>query len=143
MGITSCGRATVPASIGTFYPPKAPALVPRDNGSSARLKSHMPITSVGIPIRRYTGDRRSPKPFGRITQDTRVILASFFDPICGDDHPCISRYARLVMNDGAEPPTVAASGPLLSACTYQPAHRSSWLGAAMTKDGHVKTPPAF
>jgi len=42
-------------------------------------------------IRRYTGDRRSPKPFGRITQDTRVILASFFDPICGDDHPCISR----------------------------------------------------
>ena len=43
------------------------------------------------PSRRYTGDRRSPKPFGRITQDTRVILASFFDPICGDDHPCISR----------------------------------------------------
>src|SRR5690349_17531633 len=29
------------------------------------------------PTRRYTGDRRSPKPFGRITQDTRVILASF------------------------------------------------------------------
>jgi hypothetical protein len=28
-------------------------------------------------IRRYTGDRRSPKPFGRITQDTRVILARF------------------------------------------------------------------
>src|SRR5689334_14786061 len=27
--------------------------------------------------RRYTGDRRSPKPFGRITQDTRVILARF------------------------------------------------------------------
>jgi hypothetical protein len=40
------------------------------------------------------GDRRSPKPFGRITQDTRVILARFFDPICGDDHPCISRSAR-------------------------------------------------
>ena len=46
-------------------------------------------------IRRYTGDRRSPKPFGRITQDTRVILASFFDPICGDDHPCISRSVSL------------------------------------------------
>ena len=44
--------------------------------------------------RRYTGDRRTPKPFGRITQDTRVILAKFFDPICGDDHPCISRSAR-------------------------------------------------
>jgi hypothetical protein len=41
------------------------------------------------------GDRRSPKPFGRITQDTRVILARFFDPICGDDHPCISRSACL------------------------------------------------
>jgi hypothetical protein len=46
---------------------------------------------VDIHTRRYTGDRRSPKPFGRITTDTRVILASFFDPICGDDHPCISR----------------------------------------------------
>jgi mannosyltransferase len=32
--------------------PRAPALVPRDNGYSARLKSHMPIISVGIPIRR-------------------------------------------------------------------------------------------
>src|SRR5215471_12047659 len=57
MGITSCGRATVgarlPASIGTFYPPRAPTLVPRDNGYSACLKSHMPITSVGMPIRRY------------------------------------------------------------------------------------------
>jgi len=37
----------------------------------------MATRKVGIPIRRYTGDRRSPKPFGRITQDTRVILASF------------------------------------------------------------------
>jgi hypothetical protein len=27
------------------------------------------------PDRRYTGDRRSPKPFGRITPDTRVIFA--------------------------------------------------------------------
>ena len=35
--------------------------------------SHRPAA----PNRRYTGDRRSPKPFGRITQDTRVILASF------------------------------------------------------------------
>jgi hypothetical protein len=44
--------AHLPASIGTFYPPRAPALVPRDNRYSARLKSYMPITSVGIPIRR-------------------------------------------------------------------------------------------
>jgi hypothetical protein len=36
---------------------------------------HMSIASVGISNRRYTGDRRSPKPSGRITQDTRVILA--------------------------------------------------------------------
>jgi len=42
-------------------------------------------------IRRYTGDRRSPKPFGRITLDTRVIIANFFEAICGDDHPCITR----------------------------------------------------
>jgi hypothetical protein len=34
---------------------------------------------------------RSPKPFGRITLDIRVILASFFGPICGDDHPYITR----------------------------------------------------
>jgi len=44
--------------------------------------------------RRYTGDRRSPKPFGRITQDIRVIIARFFDPICGNDHPYISRQVR-------------------------------------------------
>ena len=56
--------------------------------------------------RRYTGDRRSPKPFGRITQDTRVILASFFDPICGDDHPCISR-------SGAFSGSVARAAPVL------------------------------
>jgi hypothetical protein len=27
----------------------------------------------------------------RISSDTRVIIANIFDPICGDDHPCISR----------------------------------------------------
>jgi len=45
--------------------------------------------------RRYMGDQRSPSPSGHITLDIRVILASFFGPICGDDHPYISRYARL------------------------------------------------
>jgi hypothetical protein len=38
---------------------------------------------------------RSPKPSGRITRYTRVIIAVFFDPICGDDHPCITRSVRL------------------------------------------------
>ena len=44
--------------------------------------------------RRYTGDRRSPSPSGRITLYTRVIIANFFGLICGDDHPCINRYER-------------------------------------------------
>ena len=37
---------------------------------------------------------RSPKPSWRITRHTRVIIAIFFDPICGDGHPCITRSAR-------------------------------------------------
>jgi hypothetical protein len=41
------------ASIGTSYPPKAPELVPRDNGYSACLKSYMSITPVDIPIRQF------------------------------------------------------------------------------------------
>src|SRR6266567_1047349 len=49
---------------------------------------------IDAHTRRYTGDPRSPKPFGRITPDTRVILAEFFGLICGDDHPCITRSAR-------------------------------------------------
>jgi hypothetical protein len=28
-----------------------------------------------------------PSPPGHITLDIRVIIAGFFDPICGDDHP--------------------------------------------------------
>ena len=32
---------------------------------------------MAVPIRRYTGDRRSPSPSGRITLDTRVIIANF------------------------------------------------------------------
>src|SRR6516225_3030844 len=50
--------AHLPASIGTYYR-ECPPLVPRDNGYSVRLKSHMPITSVGIPIRHgFTPDLR-------------------------------------------------------------------------------------
>jgi hypothetical protein len=45
-------------------------------------------------IRRYTGDRRSPSPSGRITLDTQVIIADTFGPICGDDHPRITGSAR-------------------------------------------------
>lgn len=41
-----------PAPIGASCPPKASALVPRDNGYTACFKSHMPISPVGIPIRR-------------------------------------------------------------------------------------------
>jgi subtilase family serine protease len=44
-----------------------------------------------VPIRRYMGDRRSPSPSGHITLDIRVILAHIFGPICGDDHPYITR----------------------------------------------------
>ena len=58
-----------------------------------------------------TGDRRSPKPFGRITQDTRVILASFFGPICGDDHPCISRSGPTPGRGGSRSVTSAATQP--------------------------------
>ena len=42
------------------------------------------------------GDRRSPSPSGHITLDIRVILAHIFGPICGDDHPYITRYALKV-----------------------------------------------
>jgi hypothetical protein len=35
-------------------------------------------------------DHRAPS--GHITLDIRVILASLFGPICGDDHPYITRY---------------------------------------------------
>jgi hypothetical protein len=45
--------------------------------------------------RRYMGDRRSPSPSGHITLDIRVILASFFGPICGDDHPYITRSVAI------------------------------------------------
>ena len=48
-------------------------------------------TEARANIRRYTGDRRSPSPSGRITPDIRVIIAQFFGLICGDDHPCITR----------------------------------------------------
>jgi hypothetical protein len=51
---------------------------------------------VTILERRFgRDDRRSPSPSGRITPDTRVIIADLFDPISGDDHPCITRSARL------------------------------------------------
>ena len=48
-----------PTCLDRYVLPRAPALVPRDNGYSVRLKSHMPITSVGIPIRHgFTPDLR-------------------------------------------------------------------------------------
>ena len=50
-----------------------------------RLNSH---AHKIIVIRVING---SPKPFGRITLDIRVIIARVFDPICGDDHPYITR----------------------------------------------------
>jgi len=87
-------------------PFRPPLFSPSHRGASWQAITRRDPTSPGrsAHCRRYTGDRRSPKPFGRITQDTRVILASFFGPICGDDHPCISRYARLadcsVLGDG-------------------------------------------
>ena len=55
----------------------------------------MPYHQAATHSRPYTGDRRSPNPSGRITLDTRVIIANFFDLICGDDHPCITRSVRL------------------------------------------------
>jgi hypothetical protein len=39
------------------------------------------------------GDRRSPSLLGHITPDIRVIIAHFFGPTCGDDHPYINRSA--------------------------------------------------
>ena len=89
-------------------------LLPLGAGSQPRLNPPVPLTAQRPPyrricaqatrqsmqsaqanIRRYTGDRRSLNPSGRITQDTRVIIANFFDPIYGDDHPCITRSARV------------------------------------------------
>jgi hypothetical protein len=55
------------------------------------------------PIRRYTGDRRSLNPSGRITLHTRVIIASFFGLICGDDHPCINRSEQIHDKTTSEP----------------------------------------
>jgi len=64
-------------------------------------------------IRRYTGDRRSPSPSGRITLDIRVIIANIFGPVCGDDHPYITRYVRRFM---------VSSGLFVTVC-------NSWRGS--------------
>ena len=55
-----------------------------------------PAPLLCAPNRRYTGDRRSPSPCGpynaRYTGDPRSAVG----PICGDDHPCITRSAHYV-----------------------------------------------
>src|SRR5262249_47518036 len=59
----------------------------------AQTTAHLTALTA-IHTRRYTGDRRSPSPPGRITLDIRVIIADFFVSICGDDHPYITRSAH-------------------------------------------------
>src|SRR5262249_50070699 len=63
----------------------------RDFGALFRTNAYH---QVGIHTRRYTGDRRSPGPPGRITADTRVIIAQSSKRMGGNDHPCITRSAR-------------------------------------------------
>ena len=70
---------------------------PRRPAPPVRCTSHR--ASNGQPQRpaRRLPRTRSPaiaSPSGRITLHTRVIIASFFGLICGDDHPCINRSAR-------------------------------------------------
>jgi hypothetical protein len=100
-----------PRSARPFFPVASPAgqrhrpMPPRARADSGRPYCRArPVDANGdgawpnhvrvrAQCRRYTGDRRSPKPFGRITLDTRVIIARFFDSIQGNDHPCITRSA--------------------------------------------------
>jgi hypothetical protein len=100
--------------------PLVPALTaavpwPAHIWSFCTLTLAQPAQRFAAPSRRYTGDRRSPSPSGRITLHTRVIIANFFGLICGDDHPCINRSARPRRSCQAELTTVAVSDMQASA----------------------------
>src|SRR5262249_16789641 len=69
---------------------------------------------------RHTGDRRSLSPSGRITLDIRVIIASLFDPICGDDHPYIAEYLLVPLRIRARVPAhrTASYGRQVASCLH-------------------------
>ena len=88
----------VPVPIKTHAAKAAPAshrgasqrtLPPHADPDDLRTAAH--AVHPESPLRFGREDRRLLNPSGRITLDTRVIIAKFFDLICGDDHPCITR----------------------------------------------------
>lgn len=48
----------------------------------------------GPPIMTWTLPGSTKPSPGRITLDKWLIIDNFFDLICGDDHPCLTRSAR-------------------------------------------------